>query len=278
MKSNSVRLAFIAVVSGFAAVSCVGNSAQTAATNTEGPAYEVASVKQNLNPNPAWRMDFTADGVRAQDVTLEYAMYEAFGLYDDRLWSGGPGWIREKRFDIDARFDLSKYPKPTLDQRRAMLQQLLADRFRLVVHHETKQFPLYALVIAKHGPLFKKTREEDLQRSPQWGVMCRHTRSRRGVLEMTGCSMTALASSLDMANGDLGRKVVDKTGLAGYYDFKLNWTPMIANRETANDAIEVDSGPSIFTALKEQLGLELKPITGPLDTIVIDHVEMPSED
>ena len=170
MKSDSIRRAFIAVISGWSAVSCVGNSAQTAATNTERPAYEVVSVRQNLNPNPAWRMNFTADGVSAQDVTLEYAIHEAFGLYDDRLWSGGPAWIREKRFDINARFDLSKYPEPTLDQRREMLQQLLADRFRLVVHHETKEFPLYALVIAKHGgPLFKETREENLQRSSESG-------------------------------------------------------------------------------------------------------------
>lgn len=250
----------------------IGSIAQT-----ETPAYEVVSVRENHNPDPAWRMEFTADGVSALDVTLEYALQEAFGLYDDRLWSGGPAWIKEKRFDIDAKFDVTKYPKPTLEQRRAMLQQLMKDRFKLVVHHETKQFPLYALVLAKRGPLFKETIDENLRHSDTWGVMCMHTRSRRGVLEMSGCPMDALASSIGgLAQGDLGRKVVDKTGLKGHFDFRLSWTPMMSNG-LSTPPNGPDGGPSIFTAVKEQLGLELKPITGPLDTIVIDHVEMPSE-
>ena len=277
MRFDSVGRELVCAVSIVVAANCAAVAAQTAPSGKETPAYDVASIKQNLNPNPAWRMNFTSDGVSAQDVTLEYAIQEAFGVYDDRLWSGGPGWIRDKRFDINAKFDTSKYPEPTLDQRRAMLQHLLADRFRLAVHHESKEFPLYALTLAKHGPIFKETKKEDLRTSTEWGVICTHTRSRRGVLEMTGCPMTALASSLDMASGDLGRKVIDKTGLAGHFDFKLNWTPMMTNGPLGNDAKVLESGPSIFTALKEQLGLELKPITGPLDTIVIDHVEMPSE-
>lgn len=247
----------------------------TAAAST--PEYEVASVRQNLNPNPSWRMGFTADGVSALDVTLEYALQEAFGVYDERLWSGGPGWIKQKRFDIEAKFDISRYPNATLEQRRAMLQQLMVERFKLAVHHERKDFPLYELVVAKHGPLFKETKTEDLQRSPVWGVMCTHSRGGKGVLEMSGCSMEQLASSLDLAHGDLGRKVVDHTGLTGRYDFRLSWTPMMSGPAGA-DANGLDSrGPSIFTATKEQLGLELKPWTGPLDTIVIDHVEMPTE-
>jgi len=242
------------------------------------PTYEVASVRPNLNPDPAWRMEFTADGLSALDVTLEYALQEAFGVYDDRLWSGGPAWIKDKRFDINAKYDVTKYPKPTIEQRRAMLQQLMAERFKLVIHHETKDFPLYALVISKHGPLFKDTAENNLHRSDTWGVTCWHTRSRRGVLEMSGCPMEALASSLGgMARGDLGRKVVDKTGLKGHYDFKLNWTPMMTTSPAAATNGVDTGGPSVFTAVKEQLGLELKPVTGPLDTIVIDHVEMPAE-
>jgi uncharacterized protein (TIGR03435 family) len=277
MGLNLVGRASVAVLSGLTVVSCTKFMAQTTISSQETPTYDIASVKQNLNPIPAWRMNFTTDGVSAQGVTLEYAIQEAFGVYDDRLWSGGPGWIKDKRFDINAKFDISKYPNPTLDQRKAMLQQLLADRFKLKVHHENRQFSLYALVISKHGILFKETNKEDLQTSPEWGVICMHTRSRRGVLEMTGCPMNALASSLDLAAGDLGRKVVDQTGLTGHFDFKLSWTPMMTNGPSVNDANGTSSGPSIFTAVREQLGLELKPITAPLDTIVIDHVEMPSE-
>lgn len=275
MRFASIGRALMAAVSVLTAVNCASATSQTTATGEKTPTYEVASVKQNLNPNPAWRMNFTTDGVSAQDVTLEYAIHEAFGVYDDRLWSGGPGWIREKRFDISAKFDLSKYPKPTLDQRRAMLQQLLADRFKLEVHHESKDFPLYALVIAKHGPLFEETKEADLQRSAEWGVMCTVSRGGRGLLEMSGCTTRQLADHL-AGNRDVGRKVVDKTELTGHYNFSLHWTPVDPSPGLGTNGID-SGGGSIFTAVKEQLGLELKPTSGPLDTIMIDHVEMPSE-
>lgn len=96
---------------------------------------------------------------------------------------------------------------------------------------------------------------------------------------MHGCTMTRFANTLGgFGQFDLGRKVVDQTGLIGYYTFALNWAPVdTSNPSTAELSASDPSGPSIFTAVKEQLGLELKPIKGPLDTIVIDHAEMPTE-
>lgn len=243
------------------------------------PTYEIASIRQNLNPNPAWRMSFTSDGVRAQDVTLLWVLHEAYGIYDSDLWSGGPAWLDKARFDIEAKYDVKKFPNLTREQRHAMLQQLLADRFKVVVHHETKEFPLYALVVAKDGPKFKETKPGELRKSPMYGVMCMVTGGRRGTMEMHGCTTTQFANDLSgYGRFDLGRKVVDQTGLTGYYTFALHWAPVDTTNPSSTDPSVSDlSGPSIFTAAKEQLGVELKPIKGPLDTIVIDHAEMPTE-
>jgi uncharacterized protein (TIGR03435 family) len=237
--------------------------------------FDVASVRQNLTPEPRWRMGFTANGVSAKDVTLLYAMEEAYGLYDEQLWSGIPPWIKEKRFDIEAKYDVDKYPQITLEQRKAMLQKLLAERFGLVVHHEQREFPLYELTIAKGGSKFEETKPEDLQVSSTYGPMCHHLRSKMGVTEMKGCSMAQLAQTLTgWTRDELGRTIVDHTGLTGRYSFLLNWTPDSASPSNSLDA---EGGPSIFTAVKEQLGLLLHPEKGPLDTIVIDHLEMPTE-
>ncbi len=271
---NQLVLAIIADI----AISHCSLLAQTAATPGGTPAFEVASIRQNTNPNPRWNMYFTAGGVHATDVTLMWVLHEAYGMGDNDLWSGGPAWLDKARFDIEAKYDVSQYPSLTRGQRQALLQQLLADRFKVVVHHEAKEFALYALAIAKGGPKVEETRQQDLQKSPVSGVMCVNRRGGKGVIEMQGCTMMQFASNLGGdARSDLGRKVVDQTGLTSYYTIALHWTPVETTAPTAGISAPEVSGPSVFTAVKEQLGLELKPIKGPLDTIVIDHAEMPSE-
>ncbi|HUY94731.1 MAG TPA: TIGR03435 family protein [Terracidiphilus sp.] len=162
-----------------------------------------------------------------------------------------------------------------MDERKAMLQNLLADRFKLVVHHQPKDFPLYALVVAKGGPKLQEAKPEEILHSGLDGrPMCQHARGGRGVIHLEGCTVGDLAQTLSnwiMVNR--GRAVVDQTGLTGRYTITLQWTPDDAPATPQQDY----SGPSMLTAVKEQLGLELKPIKGPLDTIVIDRVEMPSE-
>lgn len=254
-------------------------SAQTPIAAADSPTFEVASIRQNLNPNPRWNMAFTPDGVHAMDVTLLWALREAYGMPDNDLWSGGPPWLDKARFDIEAKYDVDKHPNLTREQRQAMLQQLLADRFKLVVHHEPKEFPLYALVVAKNGPKFGQTNPKDLRKNPAYGVVCMFKESHRGAVGMSGCTMTQFADSLGgIGRNDLGRKVVDQTGLSGYFTIALNWAPVDTTTPSTTEGNAPEpSGPSIFTAVKEQLGLQLKPIKGPLDTIVIDHAEMPSE-
>jgi uncharacterized protein (TIGR03435 family) len=242
------------------------------------PTFEVASITQNMNPNPRWNMYFTQDGLHATDVTLLWALHEAYGVYDDDLWSGGPAWLDKARFDIEAKYDVSKYPNLTKEQRQAMLQQLLADRFKVVVHHVTKEFPLYALTVAKRGPKFEETKPGELRRNSENGVVCVGG-GRRGTIELHGCTTKQFAFDLSgYGYFDLGRKVVDQTGLSAYYTFVLHWARVDATNQPGNDPSANDpNDPSIFTAVKEQLGLELKPTKGPLDTIVIDDAEMPTE-
>ena len=234
--------------------------------------YEVASVRQNLNPEPRWKLEFTDDGLRAMDVTLFYAMQEAYGLYDEQLWFGIPSWTKEKRFDIEAKYDVEKFPHLTMEQKQAMLQRLLKERFALKVHYEAKEFPLYALVIAKNGVRITRSKSGDPRSTEPQGPICLVTGTRtRGHLEMYGCEVSSFAAQIKY-RGNVGRTVVDQTGLTGPYDFKLEWTP-----ENTPVTDSVNAGPSIFTAVEEQLGLQMKPTKGSLDTIVIDHVEMPSE-
>ncbi len=265
---------FVRVFSFLASLVLTGTATFAVAQSSAEPVFEVASIRQNLSSEPRWRMNFTPDGVTATDVTLQYAMREAYGVYDDQLWSGGPAWLTERRFDINAKFDVSAFKNPTLEQRRAMLQRLLADRCKLAVHHEPKKFPLYALVIAKQASKLQESKPEAAIRSSIYGQMCSIAHASAGHLEMKGCSLSALASHLTGATRvDLGRTIVDQTGLTSHYDIDLSWTPDRTPGSNTPDS----GGPSIFTALEEQLGLKLKAIAGPLDTIVIDHVEMPSQ-
>lgn len=278
MDHRSFRQLALVITADLAIAHC-SLLAQTPAIPSSPPTFEVASIRQNTNPNPRWNMSFTADGVHATDVTLLWALHEAYGISDSDLWSGGPAWLDKARFDIEAKYDVSQYPSLTREQRQAMLQQLLSDRFKLVVHHKSKEFPLYALVVAKGGPKVEQTKQDDLRKSPVLGVMCMIKGGGRGAIEIQGCTMRQFASSLGgYGRSDLGRKVVDQTGLTGYYTIALHWAPVdTTNPSTTELSAPEPNGPSVFTAVKEQLGLELKPIKGALDTIVIDQAEMPSE-
>jgi uncharacterized protein (TIGR03435 family) len=273
MDQGSVRQLVLVIIADLAIAHCP-LLAQSTATSASTPTFDVVSVRENLTPQPRWRMSFTDDGVNAEDVTLLYAIEEAYGLFDEQLWSGIPSWIKEKRFDIKAKYDAEKYPQIALEQRKAMLQQLLAERFKLVVHHEQKEFPLYALAIARGGPKFEETKPEDVRISSTYGPMCQLLRSKPGLTEMKGCSMGDLARNLTAwTRNDQGRTIVDHTGLTGRYSFSVSWAPDTAPPSNSPDA---GGSPSIFTAVQEQLGLQLKPEKGFLDTIVIDRVDMPS--
>jgi uncharacterized protein (TIGR03435 family) len=148
-----------------------------------------------------------------------------------------------------------------------MIQQLLADQFKLVAHTETRQLPVYALVVAnpKTGPKIQPAK--DLNRSISLN---------NGQIKAEGITLEDLAQKLTRSLSDvLGRVVIDQTGLTGRYDLTLKWTSDMTTSTTPNS--EPDAPPDIFTAIQEQLGLKLESTKAPVPVLVIDHVEMPSE-
>ena len=216
----------------------------------------------------------------ARNVALKNLMqYQAYGIPQQRIF-GGPKWLDSTRFDIEAKPDSSVAdelhklgPEQRHLQIQAMFQQLLADRFKLVVHWETRELPVYALVAAKNGPALQKTT------LPEGGS---DISSNNGRLTAKGVSMEELCKVLtEDLSRDIGRVVIDKTGIAGRYDVAIKWTPetdaAAPNSGADATATAPDSGPSIFTAMQEQLGLKLESAKGPVQVLVIDHVEMPAE-
>jgi uncharacterized protein (TIGR03435 family) len=229
------------------------------------PAFDVISVKQNLAAQ-GWHDAPTADGYLASAVTLQWILPEAYGLSRSSCILGTPGWANTYRYDIEAKVadaDVAALQKLDWKQRNQMIQQILMDRFKVRVHHEDQTQPIYSLVVVRKDRLPPPA---DPQTKHPNGFI---SRSRNGQLTAGSFTMAAFA---DFISGSLGRKVVDKTGLAGRYDFKLDWNP-----DEIDSSGSDNSAPSIFTATQEQLGLKLVPTTGPVDCLVVDHVELPSE-
>jgi bla regulator protein blaR1 len=248
------------------------------------PEYAVATIKPAKSDEGRVMMMFTPDGISVSGVPLQLLLREAFGVGDDRIL-GTPGWVKTDRFDVQAKVDGADAPKLeklSMEQRRQMLIPLLADRFGLKFHHETRDLPVYALVIAKSGFKLKESNAPNAAAGgepPRRMTMIRG----RGNIEGQGSSIENLVHVL---SEQMGQTIIDKTGLTGTYDYTLNWTPDDAppmggepggGPPGGNNALPPDAGgPSLFTAIQEQLGLKLEPQKGPVDVIVIDRVAAPS--
>jgi uncharacterized protein (TIGR03435 family) len=205
------------------------------------------------------------DGYSASNIDLKSLIANAYGVRPEQI-SGGPSWIDSNHYDIEAKVVAADgaTPQPiTKEERNLMLRSLLADRFKLVVHTETKEQPIYELVVAKSGPKLQPAKP---------GQPTRMTMGSSGKFSMETAQISALIYQL---SSQLGRPVIDKTGLTGNYEIKLEWARDLGS--ASSDAAPSDaSGPSIFTAVQEQLGLKLVSTKGPVDTLVIDHAEPPT--
>jgi len=240
---------------------------------SSSPVFEVTIVKSSKSGESGSHSSFQSGRFIASNVLLKNIIqYQAYGVTEVQI-VGGPKWLNSERFDIEAKADdavTGQLRTLDRDQRRrlteGMFQQLLADRFKLAVHWETRELPIYALVIASKVAL-------QPAKQPENGV---HTSANTGTFSAEGVTMTDLARSLTQElSRELGRVIVDKTGIEGRYDVALKWTPDEGQPSADNGS--VDAGPSIFTAIQEQLGLKLESSKGPVRVLVIDHVEMPSE-
>lgn len=247
-------------------------SAASPLTPTPGTTagFDVAAIHQHIpephEHNSIWSGP-TDTHFRAENVSLIGLIHWAFEMPVTRILNA-PGWAGSTFFNIEASSDPSRDAKMahlTSDagsaQKELMVRSLLADRFRLATHFETRKLPIYELIVAKGKPKLGDAKLE--------GTTINHWRNHLEV--QGGDSLAVLAEELSK---EVGRPVIDKTGIAGRYDLKLRWAPDGVVTASASAA---DTAPSIFTALEEQLGLKLKSAKGLVQVLVVDHAEMPSE-
>ncbi|MGO8817156.1 MAG: TIGR03435 family protein [Terriglobia bacterium] len=265
--------------------------------------FEVASIKPNHSGDMRIGIMFQPGRFTTTGATAKQLIALAYDVRDFQV-TGGPSWIGSDKFDIDAKEpdgfsdELAKLPP---DQRRGkmglLIQSLLADRFGLKVSHATKDLPVYALVVAKGGPKLQAAKADDTNpngmKGPDGHPLRHGNFMRLGLGELEGQSVPVTFLAQELAR-QLGRNVLDQTGLKGSYDFTLKWAPDPSSMAMmqgppgggpppgAGPAPDSGSppdasGPSIFTAVQEQLGLKLESTKGPVDILIIDHVQQPSE-
>lgn len=253
-----------------------GAGAQSESASARTPTFEVTLVKPAKQDGPG-EINFLPDGLQAVNSSPADLLRTAYHLQNiDGLIVGAPKWASTRLFDVQGKVvgpDAAKVRGLNIDQRRLMLQALLADRFKLQAHLETRNGAVYALVIAGSGSRLKPSNPAD--NHPMNG-------GRRGHLAIQDCSMLCLSAVLSQ---HVGRPVVDTTGLIGNYDITLDWTPdegraiPFAGDGSQSGTLPPDSGGiSIFAAIQEQLGLKLKSTAGPVQVLIVDHIELPSVD
>jgi len=218
--------------------------------------FEVASIRPAADGTRGTSFDMFEGGLlRVTSVTLYSLIRSAWMLQSSQV-SGGPGWLDSDRYDIEAK---SGQPERIdTEHLQPLLQNLLVDRFALKFHWETRELPVYALVVDKSGPRLKPDPD-----APMTILNTRHGSGKARIIG-TKISMEEFARSIGT---ELGRVAIDKTGLAGGYDVDFEW-----ETEPAADSLS----PSIFTALREQLGLRLETQKAPVNVLVIDSVERAS--
>ncbi len=263
--------------------------------------YEVASIKRFIpvgftNLSGVIPFAETPDGLVARLVTAKMLILRAYAV-DNYQLSGAADWISSERYDIDAKFDgstadeLQKLsPDDRILARRQMLQKLLAERLNLTIHRENKELQVYALVVGKNGPKLQEVKVDDADSDKSKGSPASGRASMVGgpAPVMKG-QASPLSNLTGMLTAYLHRLVIDSTGLTGRYDFTLHWTAddnrpqpssnvqgASADSPSTLPSSDPTGGASLFTAIQEQLGLKLESAKGPVEFIVIDHVERPS--
>ena len=263
------------------------------------PIFEVVSIKPNksvggpivLDPEPGGRFIATNETVRG---LLRFAFF-AFRPMEDSQIAGGPEWVTSDRFDIQAQ---ASGPL-SYDDMSIAVRAMLEDRFQLQAHRETRDLPVYNLVIAKDGAKMKAVTapppfnpaEAPPPPPPRPGASANFTPPPgmifRGLNNVIG-SAIPIEQLVSVLSSFLGRLVIDRTDLKGYFDLKLEFAPQstpgnrlgpgtAGGQAVGQPAASDPQGPSIFTAVQEQLGLRLESSRGPIEVIVIDSIQKPSE-
>jgi uncharacterized protein (TIGR03435 family) len=271
--SSARRLLAVGVLSLISMVAANGTAGQapspsaTAPATTAAPEIEAATIKPVKEPNPNMMHDRT-EGRR---LTMRYTslrdlMMMAYEV-DPRQIAGGPAWVATDEYDVD----LVVAEGVQVNQcEEAVLAELMADRFQLRFHREQRMMAVYVLEVAKGGPKLKAADANGVENSG-----CEHL----GVCSFRKRTLANFARFMQFVVMD--KPVVDKTGIAGTFDFELKWAPDESQFNGMGFRVPVPDGtaplPGLFTAIQEQLGLKLEPQKIPAEVLVIDHVERPSE-
>ena len=249
------------------------------AATVQAQTFEVASIKPSTPDEPGVLNHLPGARLTATGMTLKYLIEYAYSITDRQLL-GGPDWLDTARFDVVAKPQtnptLQPEPgEPENSQRiRTMLRALLADRFHLQVRSEQKELPVYTLNVAPGGPKMTKNSDEPYRMTNLSNGQVRALGQVKWGFKKTTMSQLAADLSGQVAAADLGRQVLNKTDLTGEYDFIMKW--LTAANELRAAAHPAFGGPSIFTAIREQLGLELRPDKALVEVLVIDRLEQPS--
>ncbi len=270
------------------AIFCLIFPAQIHAQSQAGPAsarlpkFEVASIRPNSPSDLRIGFWFTPDGISVTGAPLQMILGVAFHEGGDHIF-GEPGWVKSARYDIQAKVaeaDVPMWRKLTMDQQRPALQSLLMERFNLRFHRESRELPIYTLMVAKGGSRLKESKAVNSNGEPAKEFLMWTSPDH---LEGRNASVEDLLLEVAPMVGD--RTIVNKTGLTGSYDFALQ-----LNRADASQTAKTPSGlpgpgiapdpdagdTELFAALREQLGLNLTLKKLPVDVIVIDNIERPS--
>jgi len=224
----------------------------------EQPArFAVATIKPSA-ADAAPVTQFRGNRFASEGTTFVDLFKYAYNVHPDQV-VGGPEWLRTKKFDVLADPETEK--RPSSDQMKALVRQLLAERFHVVMHQEQKVLPVYALVKTPDAPKLKKS-TADPSGIPVAGY------SPTGELQVGNATMGDFVRFLQRFV--LDRPAVDQTGIEGKFDLVLKWTP---------DGVAGDAAapPSLFTAVREQLGLKLQAVKAKTDVFVVERAEMPAE-
>jgi uncharacterized protein (TIGR03435 family) len=233
------------------------------------PSFEVATIKPSDPSRPGRLFRALPGRYTTINTTLNDLIGYTYGLHARQV-TGAPDWVGTEKYDLDGKPDGEGQPNEA--QWKTMIQKLLADRFQLKFHHETKELSVYALVVAKGGP---KTTKSDGDPNGPPSLMFRGL----GNLPVRNATMADFVSVMQRAV--LDRPVVDQTRLEGRYNFALNWTPdetQFASLGGVPPGIgdKPDAPPDLFTAIQQQVGLKLEATKAQVDVMVIDKVEKPS--
>jgi uncharacterized protein (TIGR03435 family) len=241
-------------------------SSSPSTSNAPAPSFEVAAIKLDKSGSHSSHWRDHSGKMFATNITLKSVVERAYEIHDYQI--SGPEWLNSERYDIEAEAPASIPKDQIKEQLPLMLQNLLSERFKLTFHREEKVLPVYALLVAKNGLKLQAIKDEG------------HTsiNSNRGHMSIESGTLAQIAEAFSR---QVDRPVLDQTSVQGSFKCELQWTPddnQFPSPAQTDKAAAVDSGPSIFTAVQEQLGLKLVPQKAPVEILVIDHVErIPTE-